>query len=101
MNELIAALGMMYACNLLAERGPVSADLAFHCGRAHETVKLQFLTAEEVDQLGRLPLREQNAIKLKGYLRFKTWEGDHRDFVSGIREMQRERLESGKSAPAF
>lgn len=101
MNEFIAALGVVYACNLLSEQGPVSADLAFQCVRAHEAVKLRFLTAEEVAQLSRLSLREQNVIKLRGYRRYKAWEDDNPDIIRRIRDIQRERLTPDKSVPLY
>ena len=99
MSDLIAAIGVLYACNLLTERGPVTADLALQCVRAHEAVKFQFLTADEVDQLSHVPFREQYAIKLRGYRRFTAWEGDHPDLVRQIRDTQRERLGSIEWVP--
>ncbi len=97
MNELIALIGVVYACNMMAAQAPVSASVAFQCVQAREAVKMKFLTDEEIAQLEGLPLREQNKIKLKGYQRFKAWEDDNPSVVKNIRDTQYDKLTSSLS----
>lgn len=101
MNDLIAALGVVYACNSWAEQAPVASDLALQCVRAHETVKQYFLTEDEINQLAHLSFKEQTEVKLEGYRRFKTWELANPDLVRDIQDASPARRPAQNTIPVF
>ena len=92
MNELINLLKILYACNLLAEQSPPSLEQAVFCVDIHDQVKLQFLTKTELDQIQKVPLKQQSEITLRGYERFKRWEAENIELVQKLQETAKRKL---------
>ena len=95
MADIISTIGLVYACNMMAEQAPVSLDQAMHCVKAHETVKEHFLSADEIERLTSLSHREQVKARLEGYRRFKAWENENQSLVLQIRREQRLKIAPG------
>ena len=95
MADLFTLIGTLYACNLMAEQGPVSPRQAYLCVQSQEAVKLRLLTSTEISELETLTLSERNKIKLRGYRRFKTWEAENPDIVEQIRREEMFKLRRG------
>ena len=92
MNELINLLKILYACNAMAQQSPPSLEQAVFCVDIHDQVKLQFLTNPELDQIQRVPLKQQNKITLRGYERFKQWEAENIELVQKLQETAKRKL---------
>ncbi len=95
MTDLLTLVGVLYACNMMAEQARLAPDQALLCERTHHAVKLKFLTAAELDSLENLPTGKQYRIGLEGYRRFKTWERDNPELVERLRREQEQRVLSG------
>ncbi|MDA4846752.1 hypothetical protein [Hoeflea poritis] len=85
MPDLLTLIGALYACNMLAEQGPLTRQQITECGQFQEAVKMRFLTSGELEDMRGRPLAERYAIALRGYERFKVWEMENPDTVRRLR----------------
>ncbi len=95
MTDFSAILGILYACNLMAEQAPLSKAQTLQCYDAHNAVKSHFLSEAELEAMATQSPGNRYRTYLRGYQRYKAWESNNADTVSRIRNEAAKRLAPG------
>lgn len=85
MTDIFALLTIYYACDQAAAQMLLSKDEAQHCAAIYKSVKMQFLTTDDLHAYRAGDATRKATIMQMAYLRFKEWETQNGAQVQDLR----------------
>lgn len=95
MTDFISLLAIYYACDEAATQMLLPKDEAMHCAKIYKTVKLQFLSSDDLHNYQTGDTAQKATIMQLAYLSFKEWETQNGPQVRDLRQSSADLLWQG------